>query len=297
MKIRRCILRLLQVVVVASLLLASSSLPAPAAPAQESHSVSLDTIGTPSAAVVDNVHSSSGGGVDGPDIARPAGLRADFPGVLPAWWPATARQESIHRPAAQAQAATTSQGSPVMFIENVGQFAEGARFQVRGGMGTMWLADDGLWVTVMEPVSPTLALSLYEEERGMELPSRRLDSERRLEREDEPRRGVNLKLSFAGANPHPRLEPISRLDTVVSYFIGDDPEQRHAGVPVWGGVRYVDLYPGVDLEVTSGGGHWTWRFEIHNSQFAVSNVRLRVEGAETLTLDDTGHLSLSTAGG
>ena len=39
--------------------------------------------------------------------------------------------------------------SPVMFIENVGQFAEGARFQVGSEVSTMWLAEDALWITAM----------------------------------------------------------------------------------------------------------------------------------------------------
>jgi hypothetical protein len=46
--------------------------------------------------------------------------------------------------------------SPVMFIQNVGQFADGARFQVRGGDRTIWLAEDALWVTVVEtPPQPS----------------------------------------------------------------------------------------------------------------------------------------------
>jgi hypothetical protein len=65
---------------------------------------------------------------------------------------------------------------------------------------------------------------------------------------------VNLKLSFVDANPHPRIEPFNRLDTHFSYFIGDDPTKWHADVPVWGGVRNKDFYPGMDLEVTSENG-------------------------------------------
>jgi hypothetical protein len=118
-----------------------------------------------------------------------------------------------------------------------------------------------------------------------------------LESKSETRRGINLKLSFPGANPHLRLEPFNRLDTRISYFFGNDPEQWYADVPVWGGVRYVDLYPGVDLEVTSEEGRWTWRFAIRDSQFAISNVRLRVEGADGLALDDAGHLRPATAMG
>ena len=38
--------------------------------------------------------------------------------------------------------------SPVMFIENVDQFDERARFRVRGGPGTIWLTDDAIWITL-----------------------------------------------------------------------------------------------------------------------------------------------------
>lgn len=36
--------------------------------------------------------------------------------------------------------------SPVMFIENVGQFDEEARFKVQGGNRTIWLAEDAIWI-------------------------------------------------------------------------------------------------------------------------------------------------------
>ena len=58
-----------------------------------------------------------------------------------------------------------------------------------------------------------------------------------------------LKLTFPGSNPDVRIEPFDPLTTTVSYFIGNDPVQWRAGVPVWGGVRYADLYPGVDLVI------------------------------------------------
>jgi hypothetical protein len=55
------------------------------------------------------------------------------------------------------------------------------------------------------------------------------------------------------------MEPFRRLDTVVSYFIGNDPSKWHPDVPVRGGVRYVDHYPGVDLEVTGQQVRRDWR--------------------------------------
>jgi hypothetical protein len=187
-------------------------------------------------------------------------------------WPLAAQSQ----PAApapipdRARVSAALRSAPLMFIENVGQFPapaggtgdQCARFQVRGDNATLYLAEDGLWVTVAKAVNPSTALR-----RGSGQGS-----------------GHRLKLSFVGANPHPRLEPFNRLDTHVSYFVGRDPTNWRADVPVWGGVRYVDLYPGVDLEVTGDGGRWAWQLAIRDSQFAISNVRLRVEGVDALAL-------------
>jgi len=175
---------------------------------------------------------------------------------------------------AQSPAAETPARSPVMFIENVGQFADGARFRVWGGDGSIWLAEDGLWMMVMQPITPA------------------------AEAEDEVWQIANVRLSFPGANHHPQLEPFKRLDTHVSYFIGNDPDQWRADVPVWGGVRYVDLYPGVDLEATSEGGRWTWRMVCSSTDCAsaLQHVRLRVEGADRLAVEGSS-LQLATAAG
>ena len=170
--------------------------------------------------------------------------------------------------------------APLMFVENVGQFAGGARFLVHGGDRTIWLAEDALWVTVLEPGDEGA------EEQGGEgaevhFPARLYTSA------PQPQKAVNIRLSFPGANPHPRLEPFDRLDTHVSYFTGGDPADWHADVPVWGGVRYVDLYPGIDLEIAGQDGRLALRLVVRGDEGAahLASVRLRVEGAGALALD------------
>ncbi len=162
-------------------------------------------------------------------------------------------------------------GLPGMFVENVGQFAPGARLQLRGSDGTLWLADDALWLTRLDTPRPTSAKPLSN------------DSEDAIDLA-RPGQGVHLKLSFVGANPHPRLEPLNRAVTRVSYFHGKDPARWHADVPAWSGVRYVDLYPGVDLELTAPNGRWQPRLVVHDPA-ALANVRLRVDGADRLTVE------------
>ncbi len=155
-------------------------------------------------------------------------------------------------------AAANTSAANLLFIENVGQFDSGARYQVRGVGGTLWLAQDALWLTVLEPTPEPSAI---------------------------PTRGVNLRLSFPGANPTPRIEPFDPLATTISYFTGNDPAKWHADVPVWGGVRYVDLYPGVDLELREANGQLQLRLIAGTAEDA-AQVRLNIEGAEAINLTD-----------
>ncbi len=151
--------------------------------------------------------------------------------LLASLWPISAGLAAIHP--AQPLAPQISQQPGLLFIENVGQFAEGVRFQVRGvGGSTLWLADNGLWLTLST---------------------------------------MTWRLPLPGAKPSSRLEPFDRLETKVSYYRGSDPARWHTDVPVWGGVRYVDLYPGVDLEITGANGRWTGQLVAHGERLTGSD--------------------------
>ena len=172
-----------------------------------------------------------------------------------------------------------------MFIENVGQFDEHARFQVHSGNQIIWMAENTIWVTMFEhspSSSPTprrkLPGSVGKESVGFTL-----------------RRGVNVRLSFVGANPHPNIEPFDRLDTHIAYFIGSNPDNWQTSVPVWGGIRYMNLYPGIDLEMGGTADQLQPRLIVHPGA-DLSAVRLQIEGADALALVGN-YLSLTTNAG
>ena len=147
---------------------------------------------------------------------------------------------------------------------------------MRGADRTLWLTEDGLWVTVFKPAGESNQLS-----------AAGLSSLHPLEVAESPMpqsEAVHLKLSFAGANRHPRLEPFDRLEGHLTYMISSDWEEWQPDVPMWGGVRYVDLYPGLDLEIR-GGDSWSWRLVARTQAADLGAVRLRLEGADRLTLD------------
>ncbi len=186
----------------------------------------------------------------------------------------------------------------VLFIENIGQFDPAARFQVWGGGQTLWLAEDAVWLSQVEGSRSKVQ-------------GRRADEPDLQPATFQPAtsQAVNLRLSFPGANPHPTLEPFDRLDTHVSYFIGADPAQWRTDVPVWAGVRYRDLYPGVDLVVGAGtspapacpaggrpqGSPLQWRLELREGADPAA-VGLRIEGADAVAVDGDA-LRLTTAAG
>jgi hypothetical protein len=153
----------------------------------------------------------------------------------------------------------------VLFVQNVGQFAPGARFQARGGPGILWLAGDALWITMLEPLDATPV------EPGADL------------RLMKPAHGVNLRLSFVGADSHPLMEPFGRLETLVCIS---------AAVILPPGARMH--LPGVACATESfiraltwnsaEDDHWIWRAIVHEGA-DLGTVRLRVVGAERLAVE------------
>jgi hypothetical protein len=179
---------------------------------------------------------------------------------------------------------STSKGISTMFIENVGQFPNEAHFQMRGTNSVIWLADNAVWITIFEPENDLAETMGHSAMSHHESPA------------PVSRMGVNLKLTFIGASSKVRLEPYNRKETTVSYFLGNDVEKWQTDVPVWGGVRYEGLYPGVNMHITSEGDHWVWRLVCIEVKCpsAFQGIRLRVEGADAVTLD-SNHLDIITA--
>ncbi|MCP4525463.1 MAG: hypothetical protein GY833_06095 [Aestuariibacter sp.] len=153
------------------------------------------------------------------------------------------------------------------FIENKGQFATAVKFQVQSNQGIIWLTEDALWFRVLEQQSE------IEKQNSSLLQS------------------TMFKLSFPDANPTPTIEPFDRLETRMSYFVGKQPEQRVTNVAVWGGVRYVDLYSGLDLQVTSDQDGLVLRLTTRGGalnayhQTLLQDIRLQIEGANSLATD------------
>lgn len=175
-----------------------------------------------------------------------------------------------------------------LVMENVGQYAGEARFLIQQGDQRVWLTEDALWLTVPDVAEATGASGPS----GMDRRGHPLRRERRL---PPVLSGTAIRFTFPGANQQARLEPFGRVSTRVSYLIGNDPSLWHPDVPVWSGVRYRDLYPGVDLVIGDGAvGAVPWRLEARPGA-DLRAVSLRAEGADSVTAA-AGKLQLQIKG-
>jgi hypothetical protein len=174
----------------------------------------------------------------------------------------------------------TQETPSVLFIENVGQFDSRAHFQVRGGGGISYLCPEAIWMTYLEHLPDNLGSKHHSGNQQI------LNS---------PRIGVNLRISFIGANANPEIEGFNSVDTDFSFYIGNNPDQWRTHVPVWGGVRYIDIYPGVDLEISSEENQWTWKI-VGNDGDSLDQVHLQVDGADKLELREGSIIATSSIG-
>ncbi|HEX8556743.1 MAG TPA: SBBP repeat-containing protein, partial [Pyrinomonadaceae bacterium] len=104
-------------------------------------------------------------------------------------------------------------------------------------------------------------------------------------------------MSFVGANPRAVVEGEGRLAGRVNYLVGRDPSKWRTGVPTFAGVRYRELYPGVDLVYHGGAGDRLEYDFVLAPGADPRRIRLRFDGVDSLSVGDGGELLLRTASG
>lgn len=105
-----------------------------------------------------------------------------------------------------------------------------------------------------------------------------------------------VRLAFAGSEEAPEMEGVEQLPGVANYYLGDDQAQWQTGIPTYKGVRYADLYPGIDLLFYGNQQEIEHDFVVAPGRDP-SVIAVRVEGAQRLELAGNGDLLLVTRGG
>ena len=104
-----------------------------------------------------------------------------------------------------------------------------------------------------------------------------------------------VSLEFAGGRK-PKAIQGEELPGKVNLIFGNDPKKWQLGLPTYGKVTYGEIYPGID--VVYYGNQQQLEFDLLVKPGADPEaIRLKLEGAGRLSIDDSGALNLGDAAG
>jgi hypothetical protein len=108
--------------------------------------------------------------------------------------------------------------------------------------------------------------------------------------------GMPFRVHLDGARADAPATPVDRQSARSNYLIGNDPAQWHVDVPNFAGVRYQDLYPGVDLLYHGNKAELESDFTV-NPGADPGAIGLSFPDAQSVSLDGAGRLELRTPRG
>ena len=107
---------------------------------------------------------------------------------------------------------------------------------------------------------------------------------------------VALRLTLVGADQGARAVGVEPLPSHSNYFVGNDPRAWRTDVPHYARVDVREVYPGIGLSYYGNGGQIEYDFRVGPGADP-GRIRLHIEGAQDLWLDEQGRLLLSVEGG
>src|SRR5271157_5069840 len=164
---------------------------------------------------------------------------------------------------------------PLGFEANQGQTDPHAQFLSRGSGYSLFLTPDEVILNLerQKPASSSQAPGRKPEATPVDILRMKLV-------------GANTGAAVAGVDPQPG---------VVSYLIGNDPKKWHSGIPTYGKVEYLQIYPGVDLVFYGNQRQLEYDFVVAPGADP-SRIAWRIDGARA-RVDAQGNLVLTADNG
>ena len=178
---------------------------------------------------------------------------------------------------------------PTTFIANAGQLDASVRYEVRSSAGHLFFTPQGVTLALTAADNASIAIAAGDVQPAARDVQPAVDAA--------PQTGIAVRVSFDGANPNPVLGGTDQLPGIANFFIGSDPAQWHTNVPTYAGVRYRDLYLGIDLSYTGHVGVLKGTYTIAPGADPAL-IRWRYTGANSTHIDaTTGNLLIDAPAG
>lgn len=174
-------------------------------------------------------------------------------------------------------------GGHIVFVENVGQWAEGFAYKADLPTGQLFVYNDRLVVDLRDKAM------IAELMHFKMLP----DDEKKIRKQ--PNSIINAhcyEMEFLGAL-NPALEAENKVAPYYNYFLGNDPSRWKSNVSGFHSVSYKALYPGIDLHVGEDEGLLKYEFQLAPDAH-MKNIRIQYSGVENMRVEN-GNLIFGTS--
>jgi hypothetical protein len=172
---------------------------------------------------------------------------------------------------------------PLSFESNSGQTDKNVKFLSRGPGYSLFLTGDEAVIELKKAVPQSSEL------KGLHV---RQPGEAKKQTAT---KSAVLRMKLTGANAANRVMGEDELPGKVNYFIGNDPSKWRTNVATYAKVKYEAVYPGVDLVYYGNQGHLEYDFVVAPGADP-KGIRLRLQGAGKLRVDEKGDLLIGKAG-
>ncbi len=197
--------------------------------------------------------------------------------VLPALAPATTQVN-------EGYIATNLNGMPLAFTQNNGQWDEQVLFRADAGLATVWITKEGVYYQFTRRIEEGSDWSAD--------PEQFLPDKFGLERDSVEQ--MVIKATFVEANINLSAAGEEVMEYKCNYFFGNDPAQWRTDVPNYSAVILKEIYPGIDLRYYGNGdGKLEYDFIVAPGA-DISWIQVQYEGANSVSVDQSGRLVVAT---
>lgn len=193
----------------------------------------------------------------------------------------TTHSLQAHAPRAVAEVAVDFGKVPLHFEANHGQAGDDHAFLSRGNGYRLLISPTESRLVLLKPAATDPANrrnGKFEAGKGRE------------------RVATSVRVQIEGADPSACIEGVGARQGRVNYLVGNDRSRQRTGIPTCSQVRVEDVYPGIDL--VHYGNQRQLEFDFVVAAGVDPNViGLRIEGAESVRVNEAGDLVLSVDGG
>jgi Beta-propeller repeat len=108
--------------------------------------------------------------------------------------------------------------------------------------------------------------------------------------------GAALKIKLVGANPEPQVTGESELPGKSNYLLGADQSQWRTNIANYARVKYAGVYTGIDMVYYGAGRQLEYDFIVAPGA-DTGLIKLSMEGAQGMRVDERGDLTMSVGEG